>query len=61
MKKYLYFIVGYFISLFATHNFGWEQTIKTGWMLLGMLVFFAIIFGVDNEEDSEKLNKEKKQ
>ncbi len=54
IKRFFWFIVGWFISIFATHNFGWELTIKTGWILLGMCIFFAIILGIDNKKDGVK-------
>ena len=52
MIRYFWFIIGYFISIFATHNFGWEPTIKTGWVLLGMWVFFAIVLKINKEDNA---------
>ncbi len=43
MKRVFWFIIGWFISLFATHNFGWKPTLKTGLLLLGMWIFVTSV------------------
>ena len=50
MDKMIWFILGWFLSLFATHNFGWEPVLKVGFMLFITWIFFMIIL------DTEILN-----
>lgn len=59
MKNMLWFIIGWFISLFATHYFGWELTLKTGLILLGIWIFFTIILYPDKTDIKAKIRTSK--
>ena len=43
MKLLAGFVMGWFIAIFSTHNYGWQLTLNTGWVLLGITVFGLII------------------
>lgn len=43
MKLLVGFVMGWFIAIFSTHNYGWQLTLNTGWALLGIAVFGLII------------------
>lgn len=53
MRNMLGFIIGWFLSLFATHNFGWEPTLQVGVILLMMWVSFSVLL-TDKENDAKE-------
>ncbi len=38
-----YFLLGWFLAIFGTYHFGWEQPFKTGCIILFFYVLFSII------------------
>lgn len=38
------FLLGWFLAIFGTHYFGWEDNVEVGFILLIGYVFYKILF-----------------
>lgn len=51
------FLLGWFLAIFGTYHYGWEQPFKTGCIILFFYVLFSIILRDENDDALPKLNE----
>ncbi len=52
IKRFFWFIIGWFISIFSTHNYGWEPTLTTGLMLFFLWMLFVLMMWTNEGDDA---------